>query len=398
MYSNRQVEEKRFWASVLTFGDIHALIAKAEHSRQVLDDTLEDLELQERDLRATLRRTEAKVAQVRHHRKRVEEEMLLLFDVELLRGCVDEWYVHEPVYVRPQDYAEESLRERWPVEPEWFVDKSGLTRRLQILERAMTSGSVDEGALGEDKTVIGITQSHELGSERPVEQLGCDVEDDDVAILSACIVSAGSLERAFDLIRSELPVGVKAEPVDDGGAHESAQDIDFCVQQAWPQMQLLPLSELKYTQKSINGVFRDGSTLERLLRDLHSRKVDPTRHPSMILEVVKVNGTYYSNDNRRLNVLRDYMHDLGREVHVQCRVFEWHRAYERYLERYVERVGAGYRDSDGILVRQKRKLAPAAPPHPPPPLLRRRFIDHCAELNAVGEKGPEHDQSVCEQE
>ena len=53
MYSNRQVEEKRFWASSLTFGDIHALIAKAEHSRQVLHDTLEDLELQERDLGGT---------------------------------------------------------------------------------------------------------------------------------------------------------------------------------------------------------------------------------------------------------------------------------------------------------------------------------------------------------
>ena len=313
--------------------------------------------------------------------------MLLLFDVELLRGCVDEWYVDEPVYVPPPVYAEESLPERWPVEPEWFVDKPGLTRRLEILERATTSGSVDERALGEDRTVIGSAPSHELGAERRAEQLGCDVEDDDVAIVSACIVSAGSLERAFDLIRSELPVVVKAEPVDDGGAHESAQDIDFCVQQAWPQMRLLPLSELKYTQKSINGVFRDGSTLESLLRDLHSRKVDPTRHAGMILEVVKVNGTYYSNDNRRLNVLRDYMHDLGREVHVQCRVFEWHRAYERYLERYVERVGAGYRDSDGILVRKKRKLAPAAPDDPPPPPLRRRFIAHCAELNAVGEGG-----------
>ena len=388
MYSNRQVEEKRFWASSLPFADIHALIAKAEHSRQVLDDTLEDLELQERDLRATLRRTEAKVAQVRHHRKKVEEMMLILCDVELLRGCVDEWYVDEPVYVPPPVYAEESLRERWPVEPEWFVDKPGLTRRLEILERATTSGSVDERALGEDRTVIGSAPSHELGAERRAEQLGCDVEDDDVAIVSACIVSAGSLERAFDLIRSELPVVVKAEPVNDGGAHESAQDTDcHSGQQAWPQMRFLRLSELKYTQKSINGVFRDGSTLESPLRDLHSRKVDPTRHAGMILEVVKVNGTYYSNDNRRLNVLRDYMHDLGREVHVQCRVFEWHRAYERYLERYVERVGAGYRDSDGILVRKKRKLAPAAPPHPPPPLLRRRFIDHCCELNAVGEGG-----------
>ena len=52
MYSNNQVEEKRFSASSLTFGDIHALIAKAEHSRQVLHDTL-DLELQERDLGRT---------------------------------------------------------------------------------------------------------------------------------------------------------------------------------------------------------------------------------------------------------------------------------------------------------------------------------------------------------
>ena len=380
-------EEKTFWARVLTFGDIHTLIAKAEHSRQVLHDTLEDLELQERDLRATLRRTEARVAQVRHHRKEVEEMMLMLFDLELLRGCVDEWYVDEPVYVPPPVCAEESMAERGHVQPEWFVDKPGLTGRLEILEDGTTSGSVDERALGEDGIVIGSAPSHELGAERRAEQLGCDVQDDDVAIVSACIVSAGSLERAFDLIRSELPVVVKAEPVDDGGAHESAQDTDFCVQQAWPQMRLLPLSELKYTQKSINGVFRDGSILESLLRDLHSRKVDPTRHAGMILEVVKVNGTYYSNDNRRLNVLRDYMHDLGREVHVQCRVFEWHRAYERYLERYVERVGAGYRDWDGILVRKKRKLAPAAPPHPPPPPLRRWFIDHCAELNTVGEWG-----------
>ena len=64
--SGSRGEETRFWASVLTFGDIHALIAKAEHSRQVLHETLADLELHERDLRARLRRTEARVAQVRH--------------------------------------------------------------------------------------------------------------------------------------------------------------------------------------------------------------------------------------------------------------------------------------------------------------------------------------------
>ena len=66
MYSDRPVEVKRFWASSLPFADIHALIAKAEHSRQVLHDKLEDLELQEKYLRAKLQRTEARVAQVRH--------------------------------------------------------------------------------------------------------------------------------------------------------------------------------------------------------------------------------------------------------------------------------------------------------------------------------------------
>ena len=80
----------------------------------MIDDTLEDLEVQERDLRATLRRTKARVAQVRHHRKGVEEMMLMLFDLELLRGCVDEWLFDEPAYVPPPVCAEESMAERWP--------------------------------------------------------------------------------------------------------------------------------------------------------------------------------------------------------------------------------------------------------------------------------------------
>ena len=265
-----------------------------------------------------------------------------------------------------------SLTSRWFVDK--WLDKPGLTGTLEILEDGTTSGSVDERALGEDRTVIGSAPSHALGAERRAEQLGCDVEDDDVAIVSACVVSAGSLERAFDLIRSELPVGVKAEPVDDGEAHESAPDIDFCAQQACPQMRLLPLSELKYTQKSINGVFRDGSTLESLLRDLHSRKVDPTKHANMVLEVVKVDGTYYSNDNKRLKVLREYQHDLGRELYVQCRVFEWHRAYGRWLDRYIERTDARLGDEDGIQVRTKRRLEPTPPDVPPPPHLRKPFI------------------------
>ena len=66
LVSGPQGEEKTFWARLLTFGAIHTLIAKAEHSRQVLHETLEDLGQHEMDLRAELRLTEERVAQVRH--------------------------------------------------------------------------------------------------------------------------------------------------------------------------------------------------------------------------------------------------------------------------------------------------------------------------------------------
>ena len=107
---------------------------------------------------------------------------------------------------------------------------------------------------------IGGAPSHEWGAERCAKPLGCDGEDD-VAIVSACVVSAGSLERASELIRSEL-LAVKIEEVHDGGALESVHGKDcHSGQQAWPQLRLLPISEVKYTQKSINGIFRDESTL-----------------------------------------------------------------------------------------------------------------------------------------
>ena len=93
----------------------------------MLHATLDALEMRERDLRAKLRRTETRLAQVRHAEtglegmmvmlfgavwrteatvsqvthavKQMEELMLMLFDVELLRGCVDVWHVDEPQHV-----------------------------------------------------------------------------------------------------------------------------------------------------------------------------------------------------------------------------------------------------------------------------------------------------------
>ena len=114
-------DEKTFLARVLTFGDINTLIAKAEHSQRVLHETLEDLGQHEMDLRAEVRLTEERVAQVRHAGKELEQLPLMLFDIELLRGCVDEWYVLEPEYVPPPGLTEETMAEGWLVEPEWFV-------------------------------------------------------------------------------------------------------------------------------------------------------------------------------------------------------------------------------------------------------------------------------------
>ena len=135
------------------------------------------------------------------------------------------------------------------VEPEWFVAgklQVGVGAHGLWMSRCWNAANSlacrDAAAVG---AAIGGAPSHELGAETRAEQLGCDGEDG-VAIVSACIASAGSLQRAFELIRSEFLV-VKEEPVDDGRAQESAQDKDcHSGQQAWPQMRFLRLSELKY--------------------------------------------------------------------------------------------------------------------------------------------------------
>ena len=173
----------------------------------------------------------------------------MLFDIELLRGCVDEWYVPEPEYVPPPVLTEEPMA---GVEPEWFVagkTQVGVGAHGLWMSRCWNAANSlacrDAAAVG---AAIGGAPSHEFGAQTRAKQLGCDGEDD-VAIVSACIASAGSLQRAFELIRSEFLV-VKEEPVDDGRAQESAQDKDcHSGQQAWPQIRFLRLSELKYTQK-----------------------------------------------------------------------------------------------------------------------------------------------------
>ena len=388
-------EEKRYWASVLTFEQLHILITKAEHAWQVLRATLDALEMRERDLRAKLRRTETRLAQVRHAEtgvegmmvmlfgavwrteatvsqvtravNQMEELMLMLFDVELLRGCVDVWHVDEPQHA-PHP-TEESITGGRLVEPDRSVCRT--SQVWSFLVQYWMSDGVDN-----------VNDYWHWDTE--------DNIDGDVASVSACVIAAGSLERVFECIRSALHA-VNLDAVDDGTQESVQTKCAPSVQRAWPQTQRLRMSDLQYTRASITGVVRGESTLESLLRDLRFRKLDPTRHPSTVIEVVKVNGAYYSNDNRRLNVLRDYMHDSGRDVHVWCRVFEWHRSYEEHVGRFMDRVSADYRH---VSVRTALKLATAKLPQPSPLQLRGGFADHSGRTSQQKRQYPSEWQTV----
>ena len=43
----------------------------------------------------------------------------------------------------------------------------------------------------------------------------------------------------------------------------------------------------------------------------------------------------------RLKVMKMYREEAGQEVYVRCKVFPWDPAYDRFMERYSERLAAG---------------------------------------------------------
>ena len=77
----------------------------------------------------------------------------------------------------------------------------------------------------------------------------------------------------------------------------------FCTPGGW-RIEKLPLSKLRYMQKSIKREFSDGRKFNTLLDDRMAGKVGPDDHPMMVLEVVEATGCFYSNNNRRLYVLK----------------------------------------------------------------------------------------------
>ena len=97
-----------------------------------------------------------------------------------------------------------------------------------------------------------------------------------------------------------------------------------------------------------------------LLGDLISGIVNPESRPNMTLELEEISGRFYSNDNRRLFVLKMFREEAVRDHNVQCKVFPRHSAYERYQESYGERRAAVPSESDGLRVRMAPRVASRA--------------------------------------
>ena len=55
----------------------------------------------------------------------------------------------------------------------------------------------------------------------------------------------------------------------------------------------------------------------------------------------------------RLKVMKMYREEAGQEVYVRCKVFPWDPAYDRFMERYSERLAAGLTDTDSVPVRKR---------------------------------------------
>merc|ERR1719198_1159155 len=65
-------------------------------------------------------------------------------------------------------------------------------------------------------------------------------------------------------------------------------------------IEMLEVDSISFTHDSIAPRFRDGRALEDLVEDLKAGRVDAGQHPNLVLDVVRVGGTYRTLNNRRL--------------------------------------------------------------------------------------------------
>ena len=111
----------------------------------------------------------------------------------------------------------------------------------------------------------------------------------------------------------------------------------------------VPVSELRYSQRTCGAFFRCGRKCLDLVQDLHAGKVDPRKADFLILDVFRKKDSrgrpvLWSADNRRLYALKLFQQYTKGQVKVRVR---WQGDFSA-LKRFERNLDT---DSDGVKIR-----------------------------------------------
>lgn len=111
----------------------------------------------------------------------------------------------------------------------------------------------------------------------------------------------------------------RTPPWHEGGA-DAVRQHRPAPQAEGPEVETLPLWQLRFTHDTIKPRFRDGRSLEELIEQLKRGEHNLKRAWFLELDVVLVNKKYYSLSNRRLHCLKEYQRWSENTVFVKAKV------------------------------------------------------------------------------
>jgi len=92
---------------------------------------------------------------------------------------------------------------------------------------------------------------------------------------------------------------------------------------------LAPVSHVRFTQKSVKNRFQDGRSLDHLVDQLKSGDVDSESADFLALSAVRMDGIFWSWDNRRLLCLKRFQQSVPHVVYAQLHMYDWDRFRQR---------------------------------------------------------------------
>eukprot|EP00930_Biecheleria_cincta_P042846 TRINITY_DN29486_c0_g1_i1.p1 TRINITY_DN29486_c0_g1~~TRINITY_DN29486_c0_g1_i1.p1 ORF type:complete len:708 (-),score=150.52 TRINITY_DN29486_c0_g1_i1:56-1903(-) len=79
--------------------------------------------------------------------------------------------------------------------------------------------------------------------------------------------------------------------------------------------------DVRFSQDTIAPTFSDGKTFDRLIGELHSGKVHPSRDDFLVLDAFRgKRGCLFSLNNRRLHCLKEFEKQLGKPLKISLKV------------------------------------------------------------------------------